>query len=504
MKGKKIVVAATSAAVIALAVGAVYFYQASMTAPAESTYKETIVERGNLTKGVSESGSVTIETLTQELDFGDSSSSASGSTNSMSGGMGAGMGASMGGAMGLSSASGSSSSGSSASGTEEALIVEEVYIAVGQKVTEGDAILKLTAESVENYRNRLEDAVAAAQATLTSASLSAEKQKLDANYSYEMSVARGSVAELEYRTTLEQLQETVDAAQEALDQSASMIFFYEAQMNQGIDFSEDLEKQQETYDKLYAKLQSAKNNYTTRAIEAKKSYDEAMLKADNAGSQYTVDITGVDSDVEDAKEALADAKEQLEEFEAFVGDGIIYAEYTGTVTAVGYAAGDELSTSTSVASYTDASSVSMEVSVSQEDITDMAVGDAVIIELLAYEDREFMGEILSIDTSASSGSSTVSYTVAAVFTEDATGIYADMTGEVTFIEERIEDVLYVSRKAIIEQNGASYVKRKDANGNVEQVRVTTGFTDGVNVQIVSGLKEGDTVLIEGKVKQNEN
>lgn len=275
-------------------------------------------------------------------------------------------------------------------------------------------------------------------------------------------------------------------------------------MSAGIDFSESLEKEQENYDKLYAKLESAKNNYTTRSIEAKKTYEETLLNAGNASSQYTVDITGVDSDVEDAKETLADAKEALEEFEAFVGDGTIYAEYTGTVTAVGYAAGDELSSSTSVASYTDESSVVMEVSVSQEDITDMAVGDAVIIELLAYEGREFMGQILSMDTSVSSGSSTVSYTVSVVFTEDTTGVYADMTGEVTFIEERAEDVLYISSKAIIEQDGVSFVKRKDADGNVEQVEVTTGFTDGVNVEIKSGLNEGDTVLIEGKVKQNEN
>lgn len=220
MKRKKIVLAAGSAAVIALAAGAVYFYQASQTTPTISTYKEVTVERGNLTKGVSESGSVAIDTLTQEIDLGDSSTSSSGSSSSsMSGAMSAVMGASTMGASGASS-SGSSSSSSS----DEALVVEEVYVSVGQKVTEGDAILKLTAESVESYRSQLEDAVATAQAALTSASLSAEKQKLEANYSYEMSVAQGSVAEAEYQATLEQLQETVDQAQEAVDQSASLIF----------------------------------------------------------------------------------------------------------------------------------------------------------------------------------------------------------------------------------------------------------------------------------------
>ena len=128
MKRKKIVLAAGSAAVIALAVGAVCFYQSSQTKPTESTYKETTVVRGNLTKGVSESGSVTIGTLTQEIDFEDSSSSSSGS--SASSGSGA-MSAVMGGAasMGASSGTGSSSQSSS----DEALVVEEVYIAVGQR-----------------------------------------------------------------------------------------------------------------------------------------------------------------------------------------------------------------------------------------------------------------------------------------------------------------------------------------------------------------------------------
>ena len=39
------------------------------------------------------------------------------------------------------------------------------------------------------------------------------------------------------------------------------------------------------------------------------------------------------------------------------------------------------------------------VSVSEEDISEIAIGDEVMIELNAYEDQTFSGEVESIDTS---------------------------------------------------------------------------------------------------------
>lgn len=93
------------------------------------------------------------------------------------------------------------------------------------------------------------------------------------------------------------------------------------------------------------------------------------------------------------------------------------------------------------------------------------------------------------------------------FSDDVDGVFTDMTGNVTFIQKQVEDVLYVSNKTIINEGTASYVKVKDADGNIKKVEVTTGFSDGINVEITSGLSEGDTVLIEksggGRMRPNE-
>ena len=81
-----------------------------------------------------------------------------------------------------------------------------------------------------------------------------------------------------------------------------------------------------------------------------------------------------------------------------------------------------------------------------------------------------------------------------------------MTADVTFVTESAKDVLYVSKKAVFEENGVSYVYKKDAGGKGTEERVKTqvetGFSDTAFVEIVSGLKEGDVVYIESLMNVN--
>lgn len=125
--------------------------------------------------------------------------------------------------------------------------------------------------------------------------------------------------------------------------------------------SESLADEQENYDKLYNKLKAAKSAYTTKSVEAEKKYKEAMLSYENADSQYSADVTGVDVSVDTAQDTLTDAKEALSEFEIFVGDGTIYSDYDGMIMSVGYEAGDDLSTSTSIVTFADTDAVTMTV-----------------------------------------------------------------------------------------------------------------------------------------------
>lgn len=496
---KKIVVLAL--VVIVLCGGLVYVYRNQGKRESELVQKEVLVKKGDLTVGVTESGSVEIGTLSQDLETledilstSDGTSSSAASQNSgNAGAASAGMGNS---AAGQSTASSNSSSGSSSGASLE---VEEVYLSVGQKAAVGDPVLKLSAESVEEYRQQLEDEAESAKLTLQKAEYEAKSQKLSARSTYNANVAEGNVAQSEYDITIAQLQASVDSAQSAVNESAAKISDYQDKIAKGKNFSAALAEEQANYNQLVTKLQSAQNEQTTKTVEAQKKYQEAMFDYNNASSLYNINVSGVDSDVEDAQEEYEDAQEALTNFSALIGDGIIYSQYAGTVAAIGYAEGDTLSSSTEVIAFFDETEVTMTVSVSQEDIASVEIGDAVEISLTAYEDKTFEGTVESMDTSASSGTSTVSYDVTVVFTGDTSDICQDMTGSVTFISAQAADVCYVSRKAIIMDKRNTYVKVKRQDGTIEQVEVITGISDGINIEVSSGLEEGDTVIIESQV-----
>lgn len=201
------------------------------------------------------------------------------------------------------------------------------------------------------------------------------------------------------------------------------------------------------------------------------------------------------------KAELEEAQDMLSYFQALIGDGTIYAQYAGTVFSLGYTKGDTLSASVNVAEFTDAENVTMAVSVSQEDIASVQVGNDVEIALTAYEDKTYEGKVKAVDTSASSGTSTVSYEVTVVFTGDAGDVYQDMTGNVTFVSAQADDVLYVSRKAIVREGRDTSLNIKREDGTMEAIPVTVGITDGINIEIAGDIQEGDTVLIESQVAE---
>ena len=58
--------------------------------------------------------------------------------------------------------------------------------------------------------------------------------------------------------------------------------------------------------------------------------------------------------------------------------------------------------------------VTISVSVAQDDISEVEVGDTVNINLTAYEDETFHGKVTSISSTTSSDTSTVSYPVVVI------------------------------------------------------------------------------------------
>ena len=54
------------------------------------------------------------------------------------------------------------------------------------------------------------------------------------------------------------------------------------------------------------------------------------------------------------------------------------------------------------------------------------------------------------------------------------------------------------RQAIIREGGHKFVLVKSSNGLPQKKAIKTGTSSGSNIEIVSGVNEGDTVVIENR------
>lgn len=558
--------------------------------------KENTAKKGNLTVGITESGTMEIGSITQSYEL-DTSSAGISSSSSSSGTSSSGSSSSdssnksdaqgmqnMGGAMGMAGGqSGSDSSSSttkttsSSSGNESVsdsdLVIKKVCITSGQNVKKGDTILKLTTKSVSNVRKLYKAAVSSAKLSLKEAKVDRDSDKLTAEYEYKERIAAGKSAKTTYKATLQSLDSAVVTAQNNYNTAVSGIktlpskiknlkkkikkaggsttVYKSTSTNQNTgsnagnntgnmngtgmgddknggtsgtgttagstgsqsssntvtimqqqlaSYQQQLSEYKSNLKNLKSQLKSAKKARKTGKISAKKTYDAAMLQYSNAKTLYNVAMDGIDDDVKDAQETLKDAQKALKTFEKYAGTGVIKAECSGTVTSVGYEDGETLSTDTDIATYMNSDAVTTSVSVAQDDISEIEVGDTVNISLSAYEGKTFHGKVTSISTT-SSGTSTVSYPVVVTMTGDVSSIYAGMSADVTFVTKEVKDVLYISNKAVETEGTKSYVTKKNSDASTTKTQVKTGFSDGHNVQIESGLSEGDTVLIESRVSE---
>lgn len=104
----------------------------------------------------------------------------------------------------------------------------------------------------------------------------------------------------------------------------------------------------------------------------------------------------------------------------------------------------------------------------------------------------FLSPISSVD---SNGLSSYKVTLN-IENPDNKKIIDGMEGSVLFISKEIKDVLVISNKAVYREGDQSYVDIVDKNGKVLKTGIETGFTDGKNVEIISGLIVGQEVVLK--------
>ena len=514
----------------------------------EVTYRETTVEYGNLTVGITEDSTVNIGTVSQTFDLdisalvsSDSSSSSSTRQNDSMGGMGMQM---------------FSFGGDTYTSQSQEMVIDSVHITVGQEIQAGDVLYTLTEDSVEEIRTQLEEDVEDTLADYQALTVEQQQSYLTAKQGYDTYVTNGSLAELTYNKELQDLQDKVDEAADTLEEKQNQVnenleklvelqeeltsakkdlkdaeaavsenhdnryndpYYYTVylstrDMAQTIvdEIEDDIESLTDENETLLTEIGEATRswNEACRNLESEKLTAQQTLETDQyyasvSSEWYSIQTTSLDNEKQRAYASYESAVKKLDEFNSYIVGNDVIAEYSGVVTEVPLEEGDGVTRNTSLVTLYDASDVTMEITVSEDDYKAIDQDGEVNITYTAYPDVVYNGVISEVsDAAYDSSSGEVYYTITVTVQGDVSGLYEGMTGDATCVTKETKEVTYVSNRAIFRDGTRSYVKVRDENGSIVEKDVTTGFSDGVNVEITEGLSQGDTVLIESKVSES--
>ena len=492
-------------------------------------YKEETVQRGDVVLGVMESGNIALgeSKISYDVELKDDSDSTDDSE------------------------SGDSDDSNEDEEDEEEiryLEIEDVFVVIGQRISEGDPLFSITEESRKSVVRRLKSDVTEKEIALATAESEYKTGLLEAKSTYDSSMltsntaqtaldaelaqlneevnsllAKVSVLELEvneclenltdedFLDSLEQAREDYERAKEKYEETDPHVTAaytanyqsyttakeqYESLLSQKEEWEETVTQNEETILSNNEEILEKQGILEAKKTDAQNTYTLNKSSGELAGEIYTYTQESLQASVDSAREEYEQAAQTLSDLEAFVGeDGIVYADGDGLVTNLYYEEGDQLVQTGTLLSYAKADNYSVTVDVSEEDIADIAIGDSVRVEFSAYPDEIWNGTVTSVTTTKTSDyAATVSYPVKIQVEGDTERLFGGMTAEITFVSEAASDVLYISRKAIVEQEGSTFVYV--GSGEEKQLKeVVTGLENSTQVEIREGLSEGDTVYI---------
>lgn len=361
--------------------------------------------------------------------------------------------------------------------------------------------------------------------------------------------------------------DSVVAGQELLkirpDNYVSLLARAEAQMNAT---KANMEQSKAVLAQSEARLSKAKIDYDRNA---KLHKDKVISDADfdQFVSAYTVakqDLEAAKANVNAANYNVKSSEAALKEAKTNLTKTTIYAPQSGIISKLNVELGERVVGTSQMAGtemlrIANLNKMEVRVNVNENDITRVSIGDTVLIDVDAFSssERKFKGVVYEIASSAnSSGASAVSNDAVTEFEVKIRVLrssYADlikgklsyplkpgMTASVEILTNRKDNTLTVPLSSVTtreigavaegekkEEDGTNSTNANDAmeakkrkentkevvfvmeKGKAKMIQVKTGISDFENIEIVSGLKDGQEIIsgpyatVAKKLKEGE-
>ena len=250
-------------------------------------------------------------------------------------------------------------------------------------------------------------------------------------------------------------------------------------------------------------VQTAKSNLQIKIVDYANSQKEAENKVKKsqaalevANAQLTLKQSGPRDFQLKLFEAKVDqARANLNKVLADLSDYSLLAPVDGIITKVNYKAGELVNSTSPVVSLLSESNLEIKVDVPESDIVKIHLSDSASITLDAFgQDRIFLGHITFIDPAETIINDVVYYKVTVTFDHEESDVKSGMTANVIVTTANRENVLYIPQRSVVDKNNKRTVRVLENNQPVEKDVVTGLRADEGNIEVLSGLIEGETVI----------
>ncbi len=265
-----------------------------------------------------------------------------------------------------------------------------------------------------------------------------------------------------------------------------------------------------------ANLASAKSEleYQTTNYNRMKTLHEKGLISDD-------DFDNANLSYKKAKESYNGQLQTVQKAQTNLGYATITSPIDGVVLSKdveeGQTVAASFSTPTLFTIARDLTDMQVIANVDEADIGEVREGQRVTFTVDAYPNDTFEGKVTQVRQQGEEESNVVTFEVVISAPNDDLKLKPQLTANVNIYTEEIKDVLSVPARALRFEPSKEMInpgeKIKDCNGTnkiwvkenniLQAYSVKTGITNGIRTQILSGVKEGATVIVNAKAKSDE-
>ena len=341
--------------------------------------------------------------------------------------------------------------------------IDRIYVEEGDSVTKGDVLAGLDTDDLELALTQARVALTQAQVAVNTANVTLRTARHSLDEAHDLYTwPEIKVAEADVDDAEAYLQYVIDK-----DLPLATLYYARARL-----------------DAAEAVLDAMIYDYDTEEV--------AIKKMEVALAEQSLELSQLS--LGQAQQSLEYAREQLDE-------ATITAPLGGVIAKIYNEEGDVIPppalSSQVIIHLVDLTTIELNVEVDEIDIPDVKPGQRAIIDVDALPGVEFEGEVLTISPVAKEEAGVILYEVKVGFNvPEGSGLRVGMSAEADIVIVDRSNVLLVPDRAITKDNEGNPVVMVVVNEQTEERPVVTGISDGFDTEIVSGLSEGEVVVVE--------